>query len=147
MKTTLKTVFAVLLVVFATAGLSATGTASYQWGLSTDISVPGDFDGDGLNDLAVFRPSTGKWYIVYSSHGLVGANTYYTIHRFGLSGDVPHAKDHDADGIDDLIVYRPSNGTWYVAFSAETSWDTQYNTVTSSSGGAATNGSAVSILD
>ncbi|HEY0546954.1 MAG TPA: VCBS repeat-containing protein, partial [Pyrinomonadaceae bacterium] len=26
-----------------------------------------DFDGDGITDLSVFRPSTGNWYIIYSS--------------------------------------------------------------------------------
>jgi hypothetical protein len=35
--------------------------------LSDDVPVPGDYDGDGLTDLAVYRRSTGVWLIRRSS--------------------------------------------------------------------------------
>jgi len=34
-----------------------------QFGASGDLPVPGDYDGNGTTDIAVFRPSTGVWYV------------------------------------------------------------------------------------
>ena len=62
------------------------------------------YDGNGTTDLAVFRPSTGGWY-VRNQLGIVG---------FGAPGDVPVVADYDGNGTTDIAVYRPSTGYWYV---------------------------------
>ena len=58
---------------------------SYQFGISTDIPVPGDYDGDGKADIAVYRPGPGHWYMLLSSTGFTRVNSY----QWGVSTDVP----------------------------------------------------------
>jgi hypothetical protein len=90
-----------------------------QWGSGggsgtpSDQTAPGDYDGDGKTDFAVFRESTGTWYIVNSSTG-DSTQTYYF---FGSTGDKVAPADFDGDGKTDAALYRPSTGKWYIQYS------------------------------
>ena len=72
--------------------------------------MPGDYDGDGTADIAVFRPLTGTWYLRFSSTGASGAVTW------GNAADVPISGDFDGDGALDIAIYRPAEGVWYMRY-------------------------------
>lgn len=78
-----------------------------------DVNVQGDYDGDGISDIAMFTPSTGTWQIRRSGTGEI------TYSRFGTSGDIPVVGDYDGDSVNDLAVFRPSDGNWYVLRSSD----------------------------
>ncbi len=61
---------------------------------------PADFDGDGKTDLAVFRPSTGTWFISLSGGGS-------TATPWGTSGDIPVPGDYNGDAKTYIAVSVP----------------------------------------
>ncbi len=67
------------------------------------------FRGNDTADIAVFRPSTGTWY-VKDGNGLIAR-------QFGQNGDIPVSGDFDGDGASDYAVYR--HGTWFVQRSSD----------------------------
>lgn len=71
------------------------------------------FDGDGITDLSVFRPSSAVWYSLNTTNGAFNAL------QFGANGDKIMPGDFDGDGKADRAIWRPSNGVWFILKSSD----------------------------
>ena len=93
---------------YATAGVR-------QWGNQGlgDIPMVADMDGDKKGDLVVWRASTGTWFYLTSSSGYNQSTPSSKQWGNAGQGDIPMLADLDGDEIADLVVWRPTDGTWY----------------------------------
>jgi hypothetical protein len=88
------------------SSINGTGTTSLQqWGdAASDFIVTEDFDGDGKDDITVWReapPTMAAFYILQSGTGTLRVET------FGQTGDDPAVVgDYDGDGKADPAVFR-----------------------------------------
>ena len=100
------------------AGFTNGAGSGLYWGVASlgDIPLSGDIDGDGLNDLIVWRAYDGTWYWLTSSSNYTGGGSKPWGNR--SLGDRPMLSDMDGDGADDLVIWRASTGTWYWLTSA-----------------------------
>ena len=90
--------------------LGATLVNGVAWGQFGDCPIAARLDGHGpgVMQLNVWRPSNGVWYYGRSFAG-TGGLTF----PLGTYGDIPFGPDIDGDGDGDLVMFRPSTGTWY----------------------------------
>jgi len=75
---------------------------------STPIHLVIDFDdynGDGYTDYALYRSSTGEWFIKNVTEGVVWG---------GSEGDIPASGDYNGDGTADIAYYNKYASKWYV---------------------------------
>ena len=73
---------------------------------NVDIPVPGNYNGAGTTAIAVYRPTTGQWFI----KGQPGPITFTSF----VKGDIPVPGDYDNVGKDEPAIYRPSTGQWII---------------------------------
>jgi len=92
------------------AGLGA-ADFDFYFGNSGDTPFIGDFNGDGVDTIGLYRESTG---FVYFTNTLATGNADLSFY-FGIPGDKVLAGDWDGDGDDTVAVYRASAGRIYVS--------------------------------
>lgn len=96
------------------------GDAVFSFGTAGDKPVIGDWNGDGTDDVGVFR--NGSWYLDANGNhrwdGTAGGDLFF---KFGLAGDTPVAGDWNSDGKDEVGVFR--GGKWYLDADGDHAWN------------------------
>jgi hypothetical protein len=107
------------------APADATKDMCEAFGLSSDLSVVGDWNGDGKTKIGVFR--AGNWYLDYNGTGswsgcgapaVPGSDACLTFG--GVSSDLPVVGDWNGDGKTKIGVFRAGN--WYLDYNGTGSW-------------------------
>jgi hypothetical protein len=88
-------------------GVPALSTYNFGAG-SLDVPMTADFNGDGMNDPALYRPSTGQWF-----SSLSPTITGELLVTFGGPTDIPVPADYNGTGVSLESVFRPSTGQWF----------------------------------
>jgi hypothetical protein len=90
-------------------------------GLAGDIPVMGDWTGDGVIKIGIYRQ--GQWYLDKNANGLWdGCSVDSCLGPFGGFGvDIPVVGDWTGDGIAKIGIYR--QGQWYMDKNANGLWD------------------------
>ena len=114
-------------------GDSTLSTTNFGSG-SLDVPVQGDFIGIGVDEPAVYRPSTGQWFALVPQNTSTNPPSGYVGELLGSFGepnvDIPAPGNYGGTNVSELGVYRPTNGEYFVRTSAPNAsitTDLQYN--------------------
>ena len=83
-------------------------TAPFIFGIPGDTPFVGDFDGDGIDTVGLYRASTGLVYLRDSLTEGAADHSFALGSPDGATDGVIMAGDWDGDGDDTMAVYRPS---------------------------------------
>ena len=107
-------------------------TASF--GVATDRPVAGDWAGDGTDEIGVWRPSTGRFYLDMDGSLTWTSGVDVITASFGVATDRPVAGDWNGDGTDEIGVWRPSTGRFYLDMDGSRTWTSGIDVITASFG-------------
>ncbi len=80
-------------------------------GVTADLPVVGDWDGQGTTSVGVYRPGLSK-FILKDSNAPLAPITHTIV--FGTLGDIPLSGDWTGSGFKSIGLYRPSQGVFYL---------------------------------
>ncbi|MGX5655258.1 SpoIID/LytB domain-containing protein [Geodermatophilus nigrescens] len=81
---------------------------TFAFGAAGWLPVCGDWNGDGIDGIGVWDPSTGRWYLRDSA----GPGAPDLVVQYGWSGALPVVGDWDGNGTDTIGVWDKQQGTW-----------------------------------
>ena len=98
--------------------VSSDQKVTFRWGgRPGDVLVPGDYDGDGYDEIDVWQQTNRTWHWRHAPEGPISQAT------FGTATGVPLPADYNHDGRLDLAYWEPGEGKIYVSYNLGRSVD------------------------
>lgn len=85
-------------------GTTANEYRRVRYGIRNGTAVVGDFNGDGISEIAIFK--AGQWFIDINGNGVWDEGDLWA--KLGHENDRPVVGDWDGDGKDDIGVFGPA---------------------------------------
>jgi Leucine-rich repeat (LRR) protein len=95
-----------------------------RFGSVGDVPITGDWNGDGKDQIGIYRPSNRRFVLDMDGDGLWNPQVDRKT-CFGSVGDVPIIGDWNGDGKDQIGIYRPSNRRFVLDMDGDGLWDRQ----------------------
>ena len=91
-------------------GLNVSGSTppgfAFTFGQGGDLPIAGDWDGNGVDGVGLFRGGNATFFLSNGFKGVVDFKPFI----FGVVGGKPIAGDWNGDGITTIGVFNPNNG-------------------------------------
>jgi FtsP/CotA-like multicopper oxidase with cupredoxin domain len=97
----------------------------YNFGLSGDKPVVGDWDNDGISEIGVARNTTNStlFYLDYNGNGVWNGAVVDRQYTFGLNIDLPVSGDWNNDGTSEIGTFRNSTKRFYLDYNGNGVWN------------------------
>jgi Pectate lyase superfamily protein/Bacterial Ig domain len=111
------------------------GRSNIQWGTTSDIPMIAHFFPGSRAQILIWRPSSGQWWVKDPNNG---SNNF--VYTFGTAGDIPFVGNfYNESGsvsgnMDEVGIYRPSNGEIWIVNPRSGTGPTVYTTSSGYSG-------------
>jgi hypothetical protein len=94
---------------------------SGSFGLPGETPIAGDWNGDGVTDIGIFK--NGVWYLDSNGNHRwdPGEDNLISAGNFGEPTDIPITGDWNGDGKTKIGVFR--KGAWYLDSNGSNQWD------------------------
>jgi serine-aspartate repeat-containing protein C/D/E len=93
----------------------------FKFGRFGETPVVGDWNGDGITDLGVFKDGSWRLTTVLNNKGTEDDLSPPVGFTFGQAGDIPVVGDWNGDGTSEVGVFK--DGIWHLDYNANHQWD------------------------
>ncbi len=97
--------------------------SAIRFGIVGDTPLTGDWNGDGKDDIGVYRESSSRFYRDTNGNGRWDGSSVDSVSTMGALGDTPITGDWNGDGKDDIGVYRGATNRFYRDVDGNGIWD------------------------